>query len=205
MNELFQDFGPVQWFTEQFEDPSAASIFRLVLISWVVAGAAYIGLDRLAAMLLGRSRPLAQAPPTRARAWRWGRHQPPSNYSLLPPGTTVTSSQAVASSTAGRPARAAAPLLLERPSLVEAEMLTDTIRVPDPAGPLDDKAFWQLFDEQSAPVFGYENGPRLAEGQAPERYNPVTRRVETLGRHQAEGILLWDWSPNATTIVEGKT
>ena len=193
MSEWFNSLGPVMWFTEQFEDPTAAALFRLVLISWAVAAAAYIGLDRLGSLLLGRSRPLAQAPPSRARAWRWGRSEPPTNYSLLPPGTVVQTAPVVS-----RGAN------LDRPSAVAAGMLAHTIRVPDPAGPLDDDAFWQLFDEQSAPLFGYENGLRLRDGDAPQRYNPVTRRVESLERHRDEGILLWGWSPGTTTIVEGE-
>lgn len=192
MSDWFHSLEPVMWFTEQFEDPTAASLFRMVLISWAVAAAAYIGLDRLGSLLLGRSRPLAQAPPSRARAWRWGRSEPPANYSLLPPGTVVQTAPVV--STGAN---------LDRPSAVAAGMLAHTIRVPDPAGPLDDTSFWQLFDEQSAPLFGYENGLRLRDGQAPQRYNPVTRRVESLERHREEGILLWGWSPGTTTIVEG--
>ncbi len=192
MSEWFNTFGPVEWFGAQFEDPTAASIFRLVLISWGVAAAAFIGLDRLGAVLLGRSRPLVQAPPERARAWRWGRKEIPSNYSMLPAGTTV---ETLPSLTAG-PA-------LSRPSPVAAGMLAETIRVPDPAGPLDDADFWRLFDEESAPLFGFENGLRLREGKAPERFNPVTREVESLERYREDGILLWNWSPTSTTIVEG--
>ena len=193
MSEWFNDLGLVQWFTDQFTDTDAASLFRLVLISWGVAAAAYIGLDRLGSVLLGRSRPLAQTPPTRARAWRWGRSEPPANYSLLPPGVTAT---------APRPALSTGAAL-DRPTAVAAGMLATTIAVPDPAGPLDDAEFWQMFDEESAPLFGYENGLRLRNGEAPERYNPVTRSAEPLQRHRDEGVLLWGWSPGATTVVEG--
>ena len=66
MTEFFQTFEPVEWFTSQFQDPTAASLFRLVLISWAAAAVAYIGLDRMGAVLLGRSRPVAQVPPVRA-------------------------------------------------------------------------------------------------------------------------------------------
>ena len=194
MNEWFQALGPVEWFTSQFEDPTAASLFRLVLISWAVAAVAYVGLDRLGSVLLGRSRPLAQTPPERARAWRWGRSVPPENYSLLPPGTTVQATPIVSMGEGAN---------LDRPTAVAAGMLAHTIRVPDPAGPLEDADFWQLFDEESAPLFGYENGLRLRDGEAPERYNPITRHVESLERHREEGILLWSWSPSTTTIVEG--
>ncbi len=193
MSELFNDLGPVEWFTAQFEDPTAASLFRLVLISWAAAAVVYIGLDRLGAVLLGRSRPLAQEPPVRARTWRWGKNAPPSHYSLLPPGVTASTPRPVVSTGAS----------FDRPSAVAAGMLAHTIRVPDPAGPLEDDEFWQLFDEEGAPLFGFENGLRLHAGEAPERYNPITRKVESLHRHRDEGILLWQWSPSSTTIVEG--
>lgn len=198
MSEWFNDLGLVQWFTEQFTDTDAASLFRFVLIAWGVAAAAYIGLDRLGSVLLGRSRPLAQAPPTRARAWRWGRSEPPAEYSLLPPGVVDTT----AAIPAPRPALTTGAAF-ERPTAVAAGMLAHTIAVPDPAGPLEDNEFWRMFDEESAPLFGYENGLRLRDGNAPERYNPVTRSVEPLKRHREAGILQWGWSPGATTIVEG--
>lgn len=192
MSEWFNSLGPVEWFGAQFEDPTAASIFRLVLISWGVAAAAFIGLDRVSAILLGRSRPLVQAPPERARGWRWGSQQAPANYSLLPAGTVIDSV----------PALPAGPEL-DRPSPVAAGMLAETIRVPDPAGPLEDADFWRLFDEERAPLFGFENGLRLRDGKAPERFNPVTRKVESLERYREDGILLWTWSPESTTIIEG--
>lgn len=191
MTELFQNSGPVEWFTSQFQDPTAASLFRLVLISWAAAAVAYVGLDRLGSVLLGRSRPVAQTPPERARGWRWGRSVPPANYSMLPPGTTQTIPNVDMGAN------------LDRPTAVAAGMLAQTIRVPDPAGPLDDDDFWQLFDEESAPLFGFENGMRLRLGDAPQRYNPVTRSVESLERHREQGLLLWSWSPSATTVVEG--
>ncbi len=192
MTEFFQTFEPVEWFTSQFQDPTAASLFRLVLISWAAAAVAYIGLDRMGAVLLGRSRPVAQVPPVRARGWRWGRSVPPANYSMLPPGTIQTTPNVAMGAN------------LDRPTAVAAGMLAQTIRVPDPAGPLDDEEFWQLFDEESAPLFGFENGMRLRLGEAPQRYNPVTREVESLERHREQGVLLWGWSPSVTTVVEGK-
>lgn len=198
MTEWFNDLGLVQWFTDQFVDTDAAALFRLVLLSWAVAAIAYVGLDRLGSILLGRSRPLVQTPPTRARAWRWGRHEPPATYSLLPPGAIETAGAAPAP----RPALSAGAAL-DRPTAVAAGMLAHTIAVPDPAGPLEDAEFWRLFDEDGAPLFGYENGRRLHEGQAPERYNPVTRAVEPLVRHRNDGVLLWGWSPGSTTVVEG--
>ena len=192
MSEWFNSLGPVEWFGAQFEDPTAASMFRMVLISWGFAALAFVGLDRLGSVLLGRSRPLTQVPPERARGWRWGRETPPDTYSMLPAGTIVQ----IAPSVSTVPN-------FDRPSPVAAGMLAETIRVPDPAGPLEDDSFWRLFDEESAPLFGFENGLRLRAGEAPERFNPVTRRIESLVRYQDEGILLWTWSPDSTTIVEG--
>ncbi len=195
MSEWFNDLGPVEWFGEQFEDPTAWSIFRLMLLSWVFAGFAFIGLDRVGAVLLGRSRPVAQEPPVRARAWRWGRHTPPENYSLLPPGSTVASTVPVV----------AAPVALSRPQLLELgpgdSAGPQQPILPDPSLPLDDAAFWQLFADDDAPVFGYENGLRLGNGQPPERYNPITGRVENLQRNKSAGTLTWAWLPDDPHVI----
>lgn len=178
MSDVFNDFGPVEWFRSQFEDPSAASMFRLVLISWAVAAIVFIALDRLGSMLLGRSMPLAQHPPERARAWRWGRSTPPSTYSLLPPGVE------------GVPVLEPS-IPLARPLALGAGPLPPTIVLPDVSSPLDDAAFWRLFADDLVPIFGFENGARLARGEAPERYNPVSGRVEALERNADEGTLSW--------------
>lgn len=193
MSDWFNEFGPVEWFRDQFVDPSAASVFRLMLISWVVAAVVFIVLDRMGSLLLGRSRPLAQEPPLRARTWRWGRHEPPTNYSLLPPGSTVASTVPAI----------AAPIRLERPQLAleQGEIAPVAPRFPDPASPLDDDAFWRLFADDDAPVFGYENGLRLGNGQQPERYNPVTGRVETLRRNETAGTLSWSWLPDDPHVI----
>ncbi len=195
MSEWFNSFGPVEWFGEQFQDPSARSVFRLMLLSWVFAAVVFIGLDRVGAVLLGRSRPLAQEPPVRARAWRWGRRTPPANYSLLPPGSTVESTVPVV----------AAPTPLARPQLLELEPgeISDPAKptLPDPSMPLDDDAFWRLFADDDAPVFGYENGLRLGNGQAPERYNPITGRVEKLRRNESAGTLSWSWLPDDPHVI----
>lgn len=193
MSDWFNDLGPVQWFGEQFEDPTAWSIFRLMLLSWVFAAAAFIGLDRVGTVLLGRSRPLAQEPPVRARTWRWGRRTPPANFSLLPPGSTIESTVPVV----------AAPVALARPQMLELGAGTTATQpiLPDPGLPLDDDAFWRLFADDDAPVFGYENGLRLGNGQAPERYNPITGRVEKLRRSEAAGTLSWSWLPDDPHVI----
>ena len=191
--DWFNDLGPVEWFREQFVDPTAWSIFRLMLLSWAVAGAAFIGLDRVSTALLGRSRPLAQEPPVRARAWRWGRRTPPANYSLLPAGTTVPSTVPLV----------VAPVPLQRPiaALGTGADTSRYIQLPDPSLPMDDVTFWRLFAEDSAPLFGFENGIRLDKGEAPERYNPITGRVEALERDESAGTLLWAWQAEDPHVV----
>ena len=191
--DWFNDLGPVEWFRQQFVDPSAWSIFRLMLLSWAVAGATFIGLDRLSSLLLGRSRPLAQEPPALARTWRWGRQAPPETYSLLPAGTTVQATVPTI----------AAPVLLERPlgELTAGGPVTPRVQIHDPSLPMDDPTFWRLFSKDTAPVFGFENETRLGKGDSPERYNPVTGRVESLERIEAEGILLWPWQSEDPHIV----
>lgn len=193
MSDWFNEFGPVEWFRDQFVDPSAASVFRLMLISWVVAAVVFIALDRMSSLLLGRSRPLAQEPPVRARAWRWGRHAPPENYSLLPAGSTVEATVPAI----------AAPVPLARPQLAleTGEIAPGPPRLPDPGSPLDDDSFWRLFADDDSPVFGYENGLRLSNGQQPERYNPITGRVETLRRNELAGTLSWSWLPDDPHVI----
>jgi hypothetical protein len=191
MSDWFNDLGAVEWFRDQFDPDTvtAWSIFRLMLLSWVFAAVAFIGLDRLSTALLGRSQPLAQEPPVRARTWRWGRKTPPRNYSLMPPGTTVESEVPFI----------AAPFPLERPLALEAGEMR--VRLPDPALPLGDDDFWRLFADDTAPVFGFENGTRLGKGAAPERYNPITGRVESLERNERAGTLSWAWAPDDPHVV----
>lgn len=189
MSEAFNEFGPVQWFQDQFVDASATSLFRLVLLSWLVLAIVLIASDRLGAVLLGRSRPLAQHPPALARAWRWGRRTPPANFSLLPPGVS------------------AAPTL-ETIHFVERPLaLLPGPDQPDPLDPqgesemwitLDDADFWRLQSADERPIFGFENGTRLGKGEAPQRYNPVIGRVETLTRNSDDGSLAW---PEAATSI----
>lgn len=191
--DWFNDLGAVEWFRDQFVDPSAWSVFRLMLLSWALSGAVFIGLDRVSTALLGRSRPLAQQPPIRARAWRWGRRTPPQNYSLMPAGTTVESTVPLV----------AAPVPLKRP-MIELGPGPDGstyIQLPDPSLPMTDTEFWRLFAEGVAPIFGFENGIRLDKGQAPERYNPITGRVEALERDTSAGTILWAWQADDPHVV----
>ena len=189
MSEAFDSFGPVEWFREQFVDASAASIFGLVLISWLVTALVLIGLDRASSVLLGRSRPLAQHPPERARAWRWGRRTPPPNYSLLPPGVLA-------------PPRVGTVVDVHRPLALPAGHEAQAF-VADPTIDLDDSAFWRLFAEETAPIFGFENGTRLSKGDPPERYNPVTGRVEALIRNVDEATVTWPESAERSLIIGG--
>jgi len=191
MSEWFNELGPVEWFSEQFVDPTAWSVFRLMMLSWVVAAVVLIALDRVSTMLLGRSRPLAQEPPVRARTWRWGRATPPSNYSAFPAGTMAPSTVPTIGSA----------IKLSRPELDEDDAGPGALPFPDAALPLDDNDFWRLFTDDSAPIFGYENGLRLADGNPPERYNPITGRVEPLKRNEVAGTLSWSWLPDDPTVI----
>jgi len=191
MSEAFNNFGPVEWFREQFNPltVSAESMFRLVVLSWLIAVIVLIATDRLGSTLLGRSRPLAQHPPERARSWRWGRGAPPANYSLLPPG--------VAAPELTPAAKVARPLALPLADVTFEEPL------PAATADLDNSAFWRLFAEDESPVFGFENATRLSKGTAPERYNPVTGRVEQLSRQRAQATVWWP-DVAASVLIVGK-
>ena len=202
MSEWFQSLGPVQWFRDQFaqcpetatscDSIAAADMFQLVLLAWLVAAVVLIGLDRLGSGLLGRSRPLAQVPPARARTWRWGRKTPPENYSLLPPGTTVQPNNPPVLETEplDRPALNAAVDEPTEPSSV--------IHLPD--SELPDNAFWLALSTTAAPLFGSENTEGLRSGRAPERYNPVRVQVESLQRDDS-GEISWPSTPRSTTVL----
>ena len=190
MSEAFDSFGPVEWFRDQFVDASAASMFRLVLLSWLVTAFVLIVLDRAGSVLLGRSRPLAQHPPERARAWRWGRQTPPQNYSLLPPGVSDAP-------------RVEAIVDVHRPQALPAAREQET-SIPDPTLDLDDSAFWASFAEDIAPIFGFENGTRLGKGEPPERYNPITGRVEALIRDVDDARIAWPGSAENALIIGGE-
>lgn len=198
MSEWFDDLRVVEWFRDQFADPSATSMFRLVLLAWVATAIVLIATDRFGAMLLGRSRPLAQEPPVRARAWRWGRRTPPPNYSLLPPGVAAVP-------------QVTTPVALDRPTSnplaelpVAAQQLDDITfgePLPDPSADLDDVSFWRLFADAESPLFGFENAARLARGEAPERYNPIAGRVEALERDRDAAVITWPNRADSTLLI----
>ena len=190
MSEAFDSFGPVEWFRDQFVDASAASMFRLVLISWFVAALVLIALDRAGSVLLGRSRPLAQHPPERARAWRWGRKTPPPDYSLLPPGVSA-------------PPRVQATIDVHRPLALPAGQEGQAF-IADPTFDIDDSAFWRLFAEDDAPMFGFENGTLLGKGEPPERYNPITGRIEALVRSVDDATVAWPDAAESSLIIGGE-
>jgi len=200
MMEFFDSLPPVRWFREQFincpelatdcEGLTASDLFRFVILAWVFAAVVFIAMDRLGASILGRSRPLAQEPPERARTWRWRRRTPPPpNYSLLPAGTVVQSAppQPVA-----MVEQAPRPIDLTpvegKPDEIELEVAS---RLPDPGIDVDDNDYWRLVGTEPAPFFGLENAARLSDGDAPERFNPVLGRVETLSRAPDDNTLWW--------------
>lgn len=203
MSELFEWFiglRPVEWFLDLFrgcpegavdcDAMSATELFRWVLLSWLVAAVIFIALDRFGAVLLGRSRPVAQEPPERARTWRWRRKAPPTTYSLLPAGTTITP-----------PARIVLVSTdpVDRPALATPGFPPTTI--PDPSLALEDDEFWRIFADQDAPIFGLENLDRLSSGGAPERFNPITGRVESIDRDMDENMLAWPWDATLETVT----
>jgi hypothetical protein len=187
MSDSINESGFIEWLRELFVGADAESMFRWVIVAWLVLVAAMVVLDRLGAGLLGRSRPLEQAPPERARTWRWGRRTPPPTYSLLPTGTIDERAhqapairESIPLSTrplAALPAPSAAPILLANPD------------------------YWRAAANPAAPHFGYENTERLERGTAPERYNPVTGRVESLDRDESTGILIWPGDAEAPLAV----
>ncbi len=175
MTDSVNDSGFIEWLRGLFEDADAASMFRWVIVAWLVLVAAMVVLDRLGTGLLGRSRPLEQVPPERARTWRWGRRTPPPTYSLLPTGTIDEQAYS-------------APIVESIP------LSTRPLALPAGAPTLQVLAnvdYWRWAGDPAAPLFGYENNDRLSRGHAPERYNPVTGRVESLDRDEATGTLLW--------------
>ncbi len=175
MTDSVNDSGFIEWLRGLFEDADAASMFRWVIVAWLVLVAVMVVLDRLGTGLLGRSRPLEQVPPERARTWRWGRRTPPPTYSLLPTGTIAEHAHAA-------PIVESIPLST-RPLALPAAAPTSHV--------LANVDYWRWAGDPAAPLFGYENNDRLSRGQAPERYNPVTGRVESLDRDEASGTLLW--------------
>jgi hypothetical protein len=178
MRERIEDSRFLEWLRELFTDASAESMFRWVIVAWAILVLAMVVMDRFGSGLLGRSRPLVQAPPERARTWRWGRRTPPTTYSLLPTGTTLPG----VSSAASTPAESIP--LSTRPLAAIPERSSASMVVPN-------LVYWQDAADPVAPLFGYENNERLGNGEAPERYNPITGRVEALDRDERTGRLYW--------------
>jgi len=188
------ELGPVEWLRELFADASAESMFRWMLVAWLVLVVAAIVLDRISALLLGRSRPLTQEPPALARTWRWRRRQlPPSTYSMLPSGTLATPRPG-----ATRPR--SIPLSNRTPAVVE-EAPRDPLMLERPAIP--DQEYWEDMADLATPVFGSENNARLELGRPPERFNPVTGRVEELLRDTSSGTVRWSSDPTHRSLVIG--
>ena len=192
-----EEFGPVTWIRELFEDATAVSMYRWVLVAWIVVVGALVVLDRLGGSLLGRSRPLVQTPPTRARAWRWGRRTPPPQYSPLPPGAIAPFARPTAASVESIP-------LAEPRALMAAPVDLE----PAPIVPLrpgvSDAEFWPTMVDDLCPVFGFENNVRLGKGLAPERFNPVKSRVEVLERDRETGAVHWPAAPDTRRITIGR-
>ena len=190
MSDSINESGFIEWLRELFVGADAESMFRWVIVAWLVLVAAMVVLDRLGTGLLGRSRPLEQVPPERARTWRWGRRTPPPTYSLLPTGTIDERTQHA-------PAIAESIPLSTRPiAALPAATAAPVLANPD---------YWRAAANPAAPHFGYENTERLERGIAPERYNPVTGRVESLDRDESTGALVWPGdaeSPLAIGLLE---
>lgn len=179
MREDIEDLGPVQWIRDLFENATAESMYRWMLVAWVVAVAAFVALDRVSSMLLGRSRPTTQRPPELARKWRWRKQLPPATYSMLPSGTLATP----------RPLALPASIPLSTRNGDSAERLPELPMLTRASVPESD--YWEDLASVSAPLFGYENNPRLELGRPPERYNPIRGRVEALRRDTDSGAVSW--------------
>ena len=91
-----------------------------------------------------------------------------------------------------------------RPLALPPAEVTFEEPMPDATSELDDTAFWRLFAEDESPLFGFENATRLTNGTPPERYNPVTGRVESLLRSREEATVLWPTDATSSLVI-GKT
>lgn len=192
MSETIDELPPIEWLRDLFEDASAASMYRWMMVAWVVAVIGLIALDRIGWSLQGRSKPRHQTPPLRSRLWRWRRVDPPALFTPLPSrtvvfegssprvppsiplarSTPVEEAELVGAEEAGADGAPAAPLMLS-------------------AGPVPNDRFWRLVADPDEPIFGLENNLRLQLGKPPERYNPITDRIETIERDAGTGIVRW--------------
>ncbi len=195
MADAIDEFWLVEWLRDLFADASAESMYRWMLVAWVIAVGGLILLDRIGSMLQGRSKPRVQTPPALARLWRWRRSEAPTTYSALPAGTVFDSGYArqlppsipLARST---PIEDAELVVLEPEQLLAPELEAPGPRML-PAGPVPNDRYWRQAADPHEPVFGLENNVRLELGRPPERYNPITDRIETLERDPVSGIARW--------------
>lgn len=195
MADDIDEFWLVEWLRDLFADASAESMYRWMLVAWVLAVGGFILLDRLGSMLAGRSRPRVQTPPALARLWRWRRADAPAMYTALPAGTVFDTGTARQLPPSIQLARSApiedAELVILEPELrmpAELEVLEPRML---PAGPIPNDRYWRQAADPKGPAFGLENNVRLELGRAPERYNPITDRIETLEREPVSGIASW--------------
>lgn len=181
----------VEFVVELFATADAESMFRWVLLAWAVVVVASVFGDRISSVLLGRSKPRVQRPPTGARGWRWRRRIPPPTYSLHPVGTVGTDQPRVSTSI---PLTLPAGSSTGRMMLVERRWLVRT--------DLDNDDFWMKHANDASPIFGIENHSKLRRGEAPERFNPLTRRVERLRRDPDTGALHWPFPVALDSDIE---
>ncbi len=186
--EDLQDSRPIEWIRELFTDADAESMFVWMFTAWAIAAGLMIVSDRLGSILLGRSRPLEQAAPARARTWRWGRKVAPAAFARH---TTMTRLA---------PAPTPPPRAIARPSPVEHAPIVGELPALGPAR-VDDSTFWKSLADDAAPWFGDENTIRLDSGEPPQRYNPVTGRIETLERHAESGEMSWPRSARTRIVL----
>lgn len=194
MADAIENSRPVEWMRSLFEGQNATpeSMIRWMLVAWLVLAVALIALDRLSAMLLGRSRPIVQRPPILARTWRWRRNDYlPTAYSVLPSGTMLA------------PGPDSRPLAVP---VGDVLFVDDEVPAFDPLDLLDqpgipDHLFWESLVSESHPLFGYENNPRLELGHPPERFNPALGRIQHAARDTELGSVSWpSASPDAVVI-----
>jgi hypothetical protein len=195
MSEAIDDFGPIEWLRELFADASAESMYRWMLAAWLVAAAVLIALDRVGWSLQGRSKTRTQTPPRLARLWRWRRADPPATYSMLP-SRTVVFEGSTPRLPQSIPLARSAPI--EDAEIVVAANGTDVLvedgtgeRLMLAPGPMPNDRYWRSAADRREPIYGLENHVRLEIGRPPERYNPVSDRIETLERDPDTGIASW--------------
>ena len=189
MSETIDESAPIEWLRDLFDDASAASMYRWMMVAWLVAVGALIALDRIGWSLQGRTKPKTQTPPLRARLWRWRRADAPTLYSPLPSRTVVfegSSPQLPPSIPLARsaPIEDAELVVMDDDPVETAPLMLGT-------GPIPNDRYWRLVADPSEPIFGLENNVRLELGRPPERYNPITDRIETLERDAHNGIASW--------------